>query len=695
MQRKILSGVLCCLIAVFPQSGWSVSGDRKPYQPPPKQLAGAQRIEFALERLTFGPRPGELQAVKEMGLDQWFEHQLHPEQLDESALNARLADFPSIANLSVADLMLRFPDQQRVRQAMNSKAPMPENVVERKVYEVQAAIIRDQEAAKSEEKKQTENASPAMGMLETPEPPPTANSPADIPNNGQAPLATQQFDKKEQKVDLRARYEAAILRVLGLQPEQRVKALLAMSPEDLSRMERAMRPQEKQALLAGLSPDQHEVLLALDNSHEVVVRELVGQRIIRDIDSNAQLNQVMVDFWLNHFNIFINKNPNMPYYLVGFERDVIRPRALGNFEDLLEATAHSPAMMLYLDNASSIGPHSEAAEAQKRQGKNSDAGLNENYARELMELHTVGVNGGYTQADVTEVARILTGWGVDRPGQGGDFRYFERRHEPGTKTVMGEKYKESGEDEGRALLHFLATRPATAQFISRKLAVRFVSDDPPQALVDRMAQSFLASNGDIKTVLRTMFHSPEFWSAENYRAKLKTPEEFVISAVRVSGLEPQNPQPLVNAIRNMGMPLYGAVPPTGYSWKSDAWLNTGDLVYRMNFALSLAQNRENGCTRNWSIVPDAWNGESPVSIVPAEEETRIEYALMNGGLNATTRNAILSQLHLPPPPNSTTGATAPDADAYSQVVKLPPNQVEAADEMLAGYILGSPEFQRR
>ncbi len=225
--------------------------------------------------------------------------------------------------------------------------------------------------------------------------------------------------------------------------------------------------------------------------------------------------------------------------------------------------------------------------------KQASAGLNENYGRELMELHTLGVNGGYTQADVTNVAKVFTGWGLAAKGAGngqaaagyqaGQFEFNERRHEPGSKTVLGRTIHEGGEKEGLEVLHMLATSPATAQFVSEKLAVRFVSDAPPQALVDRMAASFLKSNGDIKTVLRTMFQAPEFWSSEVYRAKVKTPEEFVISAVRASGAEVKNPQALVQSLDKLGMPLYGMQTPNGYSWMKDGWVSTGALVSRMNF----------------------------------------------------------------------------------------------------------------
>ncbi len=315
------------------------------------------------------------------------------------------------------------------------------------------------------------------------------------------------------------------------------------------------------------------------------------------------------------------------YLLPAYERDVIRPHALGKFEDLLVATAKSPAMLMYLDNWQSVGPDSQAAKnggrfamlAKNPQVKQAlkDRGLNENYARELMELHTLGVQcevsadrpvsmlekacgRGYTQQDVTQVAEVLTGWTIDQPNRSGTYRFEERRHEPGTKTVLGKKIGESGEAEGLEVLHLLATSPATAQFISTKLAVRFVSDTPPQALVDRMAKAYLSSGGDIKTVLRTMFDSPEFWSPEVYRAKVKTPEEFVVSAVRASGAEVTTAIPLFQALEKLGMPLYGMQTPNGYSWMAEPWVNSGDLVNRMNFAVSLSNDRVVGVETDWT-----------------------------------------------------------------------------------------------
>jgi uncharacterized protein (DUF1800 family) len=408
---------------------------------------------------------------------------------------------------------------------------------------------------------------------------------------------------------------------------------------------------------------------------------------------------------MNHFNVYLRKNEATPYYLVSYERDVIRPLALGKFEDLLEATAHSPAMLLYLDNSESIGPDSPAAEraqiaAARRPGnpKKVRQGLNENYARELMELHTVGVNGGYTQADVTQVARILTGWTVERPQRGGGFEFDPNRHEPGTKKALGQKFKDHGEMEGRELLHFLATRPATAQFLSRKLAVRFVSDDPPQALIDRMAKTYLSSGGDISAVLRTLYHSPEFWSTTVYRAKVKTPIEFVVSAVRASDAQIDNLRPIANELRTLGMPLYGCVPPTGYNWQSSAWVSTGALVDRMNFSLSLAANRLPGITASWSPQVDNTASSMLATDGPSaeSEESRLESLIVAGGVSDSTRSAVMQQFQQQAAQNTQVASTQPiAAQARAAFRAQGPSPLERQDQLLAGLLLGSPEFQRR
>jgi hypothetical protein len=762
-----LTAILLCYTLCVPAPISAAQQAADPNQPPANaksrpnnapnsvsvQLRGDDRILHALNRFTFGPRTGDLEAVRKMGLDQWFDEQLRPAAIDETDLAARLAQFPAM-QWSMQDLFFRLPSNPIIRLAANGKVEIPQGGTLQAVYENQIYRIQARKEAQADKRSIAANPAPGLangpvnqsmnaegdmepsggrppnpqatgqkqpaqpdmnqmqpgqpgmnqaGMNEAgtgqmaPSPEMNAMTPATATNSNQAP-APPAFD------------DATIKRILALPPQQRVMRLQSMQPEEFDGFMKSLKPAQRQALMAGLNPDLKESVGALENPERTTADELFAQRLTRDIYANAQLQEVMTDFWLNHFNVYLRKNEQMPYYLVSFERDVIRPRALGKFEDLLEAVAHSPAMMIYLDNAESMGPDSPAAERAKTAAarrpdakKKADAGLNENYARELMELHTLGVNGGYTQADVTQVARVLTGWTVDRPQFGGDFVFAPQRHEGGTKTVLGTKIKENGEMEGRELLHMLAMRPATAQFLSRKLAIRFVSDDPPKALVDRMAKSYLQSGGDIPTVLKTLFHSPEFWAASDFRAKVKTPLEFVVSAARASNANIQNFQSLTNALRQMGMPLYGCMPPTGYKWDASDWVSTGALVDRMNFALSLAANRLPGITVEWAPAMDMSTLDSdapPQQVIPTpeSEEARLEPILLAGGISDATRTAALDQFRAQSaqnPPTATPVAVRRFAPGAKGRQAAPADAYEREDQLLAGLLMGSPEFQRR
>ena len=327
-----------------------------------------------------------------------------------------------------------------------------------------------------------------------------------------------------------------------------------------------------------------------------VVIELSEQKLLRAAYSERQLQEVLVDFWFNHFNVDARKGPAR-FLLTEYERDTIRPHVLGKFRDLLEATAKSPAMLFYLDNwmsADPNGPHPEPgrpAPRFRRPGA-EPKGLNENYGRELMELHTIGVDGGYTQKDVTEVARALTGWTIQNPRLGGGYRFDARLHDPGQKVVLGHVIKAGGgEHDGAQVLDILARQPATARFIATALVRRFVNDTPPPALVDRVADRFTRTDGDLREVTRALLTSPDFLGPAAYGAKTKTPLEFIVSAIRATGATMDSAAPLVREMRELGMPLYFCQPPTGYKDTADAWVNTGALVGRMNFALDLANGK--------------------------------------------------------------------------------------------------------
>jgi uncharacterized protein (DUF1800 family) len=380
---------------------------------------------------------------------------------------------------------------------------------------------------------------------------------------------------------------------------------------------------------------------------------------------------------------------------------------MGKFEDLLDATAESPAMLFYLDQSESVGPHSFAAWRAMMtpagpNGKQRPLGLNENYARELVELHTLGVDGGYTQRDVTEMAKIFTGWGIDRADQGGEFVFNPRRHEPGPKVVLGSRIHDGGQHEGMVVLHMLAVSPVTAHHVSLQIAQRFVSDNPPPALVDAMAATWVKTGGDLREVLRTMLASPQFWSQDAYRAKVKTPEEYVISAVRATGGEVVHPAALVEAIGQLGMPLYGCQTPNGYSWSADAWLNSGELLDRMNFSLALADNNA-GTVMGWDKLMGI---DGQPGVTGDAKEAKLEGLLLDGEVSDRTRNVVLTQLaqqqgsavrngQRPQTPKPVNFVRPREFGQLLQSVAPlpPPGDQQAA--LLGGLLLGSPDFQRR
>jgi uncharacterized protein (DUF1800 family) len=680
-----------------------------PAQKTPVEIQGQQRILHALNRFTFGPRPGDVEAVQKMGLKRWFEQQLNPSTIDDSALEARLAQYPAM-NLSIAQLMAKYPSPQMIRQMADGKAGLPRDPQERILAEDQIAFYKIQKARQEQTK--TDAAQPNQ----------QAATDAAKTRNDEAAAGQMALDDTGEQASLpdhTARHEA-FLKLMAMPPDQRYQAILAMQPQELVQLRQGARPAEQGELAAGMTPEEKETLLALAGSGRMVALEEMESRLERDIYSNRQLEAVMTDFWLNHFNVYVRKNQNEPFLIPTYERETIRPHALGNFEDLLRATAMSPAMLEYLDNARSIGPDSYQAERAKQRAERfgaankakADLGLNENYGREVMELHTLGVNGGYTQGDVTNVAKVLTGWTIAKPGENGSegftFLFDEAKHEPGSKQVLGQAIKEDSYKEGLKVIHMLATSPATAHFISQKLAVRFVSDDPPKALVDRMAAAFLSSNGNIKVVLATMWNSPEFWSPEVYRAKVKTPEEFVVSAVRASGANVTNPAALVQALNKLGMPLYGMQTPQGYSWKQDDWVSTGALVSRLNFALVLSGDRVPGTQIAWNSV----EGSSTAAFRPAAfstedagaaKERRLEFALFGEPVSDRTRSAVMSQAN----DASVTEQAETQFDlrgggkgqaiyrrqAAAAGGNAAPDDPQAA--VMAGLLLGSPEFQRR
>jgi uncharacterized protein (DUF1800 family) len=539
------------------------------------------RIIHALNRLGYGPRPGDVEKIKRTGLDKWLDEQLHPERLADAALAQRLSGLETLS-LSTAELIAKYDVPPEARRA-----------------------IQQERARMAEAGKDADDGGPEM---------------------------------------------------------------------------RAAR----QAILEKYAPN-------MAGPPRQVLLEAQSAKLLRAVYGERQLEEVLVDFWLNHFNVYADKGP-IKMMLGEYEREVIRKHAFGRFEDLLVATAKSPAMLFYLDNWLSVDPKAAERMQQRREQRMQRGrpgrtrggrfpgrtpgmempeggqpqrppqprrtGLNENYAREIMELHTLGVDGGYTQKDVTEVARCFTGWTIRDPRRGeARFAFDERIHDPGDKVVLGRKIKGEGEQEGLAVIHMLATHPKTARFISYKLARRFVSDEPPPALVERAAKTFERTSGDIRAVVAAIVDSPEFWDARH--AKVKTPLEFVVSALRASGADVRDARDVARRLGEMGMPLYLQQPPTGYKDTAEAWVSTSGLLARLNFALDLSAGRVRGVGADVaSLTPHAPDAAALGDALAA--------ALVPSGLSEKTRQTL----------------------AEKAGTSLDPPRV-------AGLILGSPEFQRR
>ncbi|HSZ20846.1 MAG TPA: DUF1800 domain-containing protein [Candidatus Acidoferrum sp.] len=615
---------------------------------PTGELSEDEAVLQALNRLGFEPRPGDVERVKEMGLQKWIDQQLHPDSINDSALDARLERFPTL-KMTSAKLLDEFPEPQ-------------------------VAARRSGISVEEYRKEQQEQMRSAM--------------------RGEAQSEPQSVAQGGAQSDL-----------------QMADALHMPNFEAMDNDLNPNPPKEK-----GTGKGQGAFGNRMINYQQLrlpqrIVAELSMAKMTRAVYSERQLQEMMVDFWYNHFNVYAAKGADR-WLITAYERDAIRPHAMGKFRDLLGATAKSPAMLFFLDNWLSADPvawqklQQEQQQRREMRGpgfgpgpfgrprfpqgapapngnpnnpnanakQKQERGLNENYGRELMELHTLGVDGGYTQDDVINVAKAFTGWSIRQPRRDPEFFFEERLHDTSVKTVLGHKIHEGGMKDGEEVLDILARDPHTAHHISYELAQRFVSDNPPAALVDRMAQTFLKSDGDIREVLRAMIYSPEFWSKDAYRAKIKTPFELVASATRAVGADVQIPLLLVQWTSRIGQPLYQCESPTGYSDKADAWVNTGALLSRMNFSLALTSNRLRGA----QVDIDSLFGRDMAANPHATLDHAIQL-LLGGQASQETRDTLEKQLE--------------DPQILQATLDDKVKQVNAA--VIAGLVLGSPEFQRR
>ncbi len=664
-----------------------VQGDR---------LTDEQRITHVLNRLGFGVRPGAVERVKALGIEKYIEQQLHPSQIADEVAEAKVKDLSTLT-MTTAQLYEKYPQPGQILRQLQRRGEMPNEPANTRDDRNQAAP----------------DTSNTQGQMPRPEQP-----------NANPNAAGRSADNRRAIRDYYAEN--------GL-----------------------LRPQR-------------------------ILVELQASRILRATYSERQLQEVLVDFWTNHFNVFSGKGADR-WLLVSYDRDTIRPNTVGKFHDLLLATAQSPAMLFYLDNFQSVSPNMQTAErrgrdrglfglggrnrgglgreqrpADRNPGASPDRsnvpeppanaqrqrrGINENYARELLELHTLGVDGGYTQKDVQEVARCFTGWTILAPRGGGAagamlnerraemlrqnagrFFFNARAHDEGEKIVLSHKIPAGGGmNDGLRVLDILARHPATAKFIATKLTRYFVSDSPPAALVDKVAAAFTKSDGDIRETLRAIFYSPEFSSAAAYRAKVKRPFELTISSLRTLGAETTGGPQLHQWIARMGEPLYGFQTPNGYSDSAESWVNTGGLLERLNFGLALASNRIPGTRVDLKRFAGGTTADSNSDKVKIMD--RFLEIIVGGNVSPKTRELLLAQLDqeivITPAPareEMTRVAEAGEVDESSPAMpgemererSQPPagrargRQMARLDASITdpvtkivGLILGSPEFQRQ
>jgi uncharacterized protein (DUF1800 family) len=660
-----------------------------------------RRVQHVLNRMGFGARPGDVERVKALGLDRYIEQQLHPEMISDEVAEAKVRNL-DVLRMTTAELYAKFPQPGLLLKRMERQGTLPPELAGLRENKGKEAGVAAPPGLASKEGKEDDAAMTADGANKKP----SADAMPKADENG---LAAGKG--KEYREAIRDYY-----------------------------LQNNLRP-----------PQQ-------------IVAQLQASRILRAVYSERQLQEAMVDFWTNHFNVFAGKGADK-WLLVSYDRDTIRPNAMGKFYDLLLATAQSPAMLFYLDNFQSISPNAQAglgrnrvlqgqqqqqqqrplfdmlmrrrgvfgpgtrqgaggldanmpqqqAQAQQQQPKRAKRGINENYARELMELHTLGVDGGYTQKDVQEVARCFTGWTIFAPRGGGavggnmedagKFYFNPRLHDDGEKLVLGHKIPAGGGiKDGLMVLDILAHHPATAKHLAFQLSQRFVSDNPSPALVERVAAVYTKSQGDIRETLRAIFTSPEFNSPASYRAKIKQPFELTVSAIRALGGETNGGPAIQQWVARMGQPLYGYQTPNGYADVAEAWVNTGSLLERLNFCLALASNRINGTRVDLSrFASDASSTSSPSALDQARTLDRFINLILQGEVSPGTKETLLKQLAqgTPAPP------TATEMDRASDTPRLGPraarremarNDVPTGNPevtRIVGLILGSPEFQRQ
>ncbi len=560
------------------------------------KLASDKQAVHVLNRLAYGPRPGDVEAVKRMGVQAWIRQQLDPEKIPENPLlesrlklltTLQLPTWQVIENYQPPPLM--FSSYMSPMQLLPADKAM-KLMTNNSTLEDRRSVL----ASLTPETRSQVLASMPQAANDLPE----YKQEAEKARQMQQEMQRRQIDDQQRKLrpPLSELFTPDQLNVLRHGTDAEKSALIApLEGEKRAQVFRSMGPEGARLLPV----EYRREALLVANLQQGVVNEVIESKLQRAVLSNRQLQEVLVDFWFNHFNVSVTKN-QLRVLLPSYERDAIRPYVLGHFRDMLLATARHPAMLFYLDNYLSQSPQGILGLIQPANLRLP--GINENYGRELMELHTLGVGGGYTQEDVVNVAKAFTGWTVFDVTRIGEFQFNPQNHDRGEKQILGKVFpRGGGEGEGVEVIDMLARHPSTAHFISRELAQRFVADDPPPALVERMATTFMKTNGDLRAVMETMLLSKEFLSEGAWRSKVKSPLEMVASSLRALDADVTDTTAVAQRIADLGEPLYAKVEPTGYPNTSETWANSVGLLGRMNFASALVAGQIEGI----HVKPDA------------------------------------------------------------------------------------------
>lgn len=640
-------------------------------------MSDEQRVMHILSRITYGPRGEDIERVKLMGVDAYIDEQLTPDNIDETKIDQQIAKLSTL-RLPTPSLIERFrrkpdpkPDPNKANQNKPEQnrpdANRPDQNKTGQNKTGQNKTDQNKTDQNKAELNKSDNGDTSASMMISKEMMMNDEQNDQKGNKEGTKSITKDFTKEANK-DLNKDLNKD-------QKAQSDKPANDKAQNDKNAADKAKDEKAKSMVKPPMDP----------NPQDAVV-EIQRAAFLRAVSSNKQLYEMVVNFWENHFSIYIQKDAERLLY-TSFDRDAIRPFALGRFRDLLGATAHSPAMLYYLDNWQSNAPLQ--IPATKDRPARTVGGINENYARELMELHTLGVNGGYTQKDVQEVARCFTGWTIRKPTEEGLFIFNPSAHDNGEKIVLGTRIAPGGGiSDGEKVLDILAKHPSTARFLATKLARKFIGDEPPISVIDRAAEVFLKTDGSIKETLRAILTAPEFFARDHYRNKVRSPFEYAVSMVRMLGAESDGNKAMLEWIARMGEPIYGRLTPEGYPDRAETWTSNNALLERLNFSVAIATNKIAGTRLDMTKLFAGTNINDANAV--AAHLTKL---LLNGEISKQTREAINNVIN----GNENVSSVAVLKELINNVTQQKNKKPvqPAYIENLIALLMGAPESQKR